>query len=653
YDEGESAASNSANIATKGVGTANGFVYDALTNMAIEGASVRVQGPAGNYVVPTGVNGAYSTLAYAGTYDNIVSANGYNTANIVGVIVTHNTTTSNNFYLGEVPYPVAEVTAFELSDDAVQISWDGQGEPVIEEWLVYEDDVQRYGGIGAQAADYSLTWASKWTPTQLIDYSPGYVTKVAVYQMASVGDYLTEVRILAGENGETVLYTQDVTGEMIGDSWNIIALDDAVEFDNAENLWIAMYVQRPGGTFNEPLAWALESIANRYDYFAYNGGAWTTALGQYGIANAAWMLRGYVTTDGGAERMLGAFTFDPSEYKDYSKAPAQPTGLGMIKSTVENTKFPKFADNNTRGLIDYTVLREKVYQGEPMVAIGNTSQQNFVDFDWGIMDWGVYRWAVRVNYDAGQVSDPTYSNTIDKNMEVAVDVTVSLNSNESPGGTSVTFTNISEPGLELVYDVVLDNSGFFIWNDFRRGKYDIEVMLPGYGIVQEMGVEIFDDASFAWLLEEMLTKPSNLYVTPTAFASWDIGGGGGSFVPVFADFNNGMPADWTVEFGPNANSAHNWYIETPAGNPQTAGASLDGTPFAYIDSDEAGSGNWLDGYLVSPVVDASGVTSLYLEFDQYYNYISSGEYAAIEVYDGSAWVEVLRQVEDHGSWANA
>jgi len=104
-----------------------------------------------------------------------------------------------------------------------------------------------FGGIGAEAADYSLIWGSKFVPSQLTDYSTGYVTKVSVNQLASVGDYVTEVRILSGD-GSTVLYSQDVTGTLIGDQWNIIELDEAVPFDNTDNLWIAMYAERPGDT---------------------------------------------------------------------------------------------------------------------------------------------------------------------------------------------------------------------------------------------------------------------------------------------------------------------------------------------------------------------------------------------------------------------
>ena len=137
------------------------------------------------------------------------------------------------------------------------------------EWLVYDNDQMQYSGLGAESADYSLIWGSKFVPEDLVGFDDGNVTKVAVYQGNNAGDYLTEVRILSGD-GSTVLYTQDVTGELTENDWTIIDLDEAVPFDNTENLWVAMYVERPEGTLNEPMATALDPDLNeRYDFFAY------------------------------------------------------------------------------------------------------------------------------------------------------------------------------------------------------------------------------------------------------------------------------------------------------------------------------------------------------------------------------------------------
>jgi hypothetical protein len=646
FDEGESPASNPANIMTKGVGTVDGVIYDFLTNDPIEGASVRIQGPAGNYALTTDTDGVYSTLAYSGTYDIIVTSSGYTAQSEIGVDVVHAATTTTDFYMMELPLPVGDVTAFELTEDAVQISWDGSGPPVVSEWLSH-DDGTNFDGIGASGIPFSV--AAKFTPAMLAPYAGTHLTKIAFFPSTWGTDPVFELNVWTGEDA-TLVCSQAIASVTLGE-WNEIELTTPVEVTGAEDIMIGYtlvsYTGWPAGCDAGP---AIPGIG---DLISFDGVLWENLSTIAPTLNYNWNLKGFVTNATTREVVELADMGDSKFASLERNATVGQPEISGNENTSPLAAWPKSINGTERGILSYDVWREKVYQPGMLELIGNTTQMNFVDFDWGIQDWGVYRWAVTVNYDAGQVSNHTFSNTIDKNMEVMVDVAVTLNSNLSPGGTSVTFTNLSEPDLELVYDVTLDNSGAYVWDAFRRGVYDIEVMLPGYDLITEMGVEIFDDASFEWLLEEILAKPTNLYVTPTAFATWSTGAGGGGFTPVFADFNDGMPGDWTVVQGPNAEVADNWYVETPAGNPQSSGASIDGTPFAFIDSDEAGSGNWVEGYLVSPVLDASGASTLYLEFDQYYRHLGAGSYGAVEVFDGSDWVNVLNQTATAGSWTTA
>ncbi len=225
----------------------------------------------------------------------------------------------------------------------------------ISEWLQYDIDVQGFGGIGAEAADYSLIWASKFVPEDLTVYSPGFVTKVAVSQLAPVGDFVTEVRIMSGD-GTNVLYAQDVTGTLI-EGWQEIVLDEAVPFDNTENLWIGMYAERPGGTFNEPTSTSAEVFTDRYDYFAYNGAAWTQISTEYGFVDQAWMLRGFVSTNpNGKSVALGTGDYENTEYTDYSNAERVPTGLGMIEAEFAGQPFPYEAQ--TKEFLSFNVYRD-------------------------------------------------------------------------------------------------------------------------------------------------------------------------------------------------------------------------------------------------------------------------------------------------------
>lgn len=86
------------------------------------------------------------------------------------------------------------------------------------------------------------------------------------------------------------------------------------------------------------------------------------------------------------------------------------------------------------------------------------------------------------------------------------------------------------------------------------------------------------------------------------------------------------------------------------------GSSLNGTPFAFADSDGAGfNAGLLYELMESPPIDASNISGvLTLEFDQYFNSLSSftNDSANVEVWDGTQWIRVLTQTNlDVGSWA--
>jgi hypothetical protein len=638
FDEGESPASNTENVTTKGVGTADGVVYDFLSGDPIEGASVRVQGPEGTYVMTTDADGEYSTLAYAGTYDVNVTADGYTSQNLVGIVVAHSTTTSNDFYMMEVPLPVGEVTAFELSEDAVQISWDGSApEPPQPVTFRYDDGV-RVAQLGSGGGTLNTVLGS----AHAVDATLQELSWMLSDAPTGGGPHATIQLYILGLNedgtpdGSNVLYTESVTN--VDGVWNTHVLPAPIEATGGFFI---------GAAYNGFLGIGTDDgVGEPYEFVPgtqfftedYTSGAFFD-IGDFGF-EVNYMIRAY-----GVENAVLSFA-----------APEAPQGkigtgdLTMIRNYPTFVPHPvwktKTENSGTadRGIIDYTVWREKVYQPEALVEVGNTSQQNFVDFDWEIMEWGVYRWAVTVNYEAGQTSAPAYSNTLDKNMLTMVDVAVTLNSGEAPGGTTVTFANTSEPALELVYETTLDNSGLFAWDEFRRGVYDIEVAKLGYGTITETGVEIFDESSFEWLLEEILAAPAGLYVTPTAFATWE-GGTGGGFEEYFSDFEAdnggwvggsiagtnsfewGVPANgdldhafsgakvWGVGLTANYSSSQNIYLM------RQFDFSAAVNPYISMQLLLQTENNW-DGMIMEYSID-DGTTWTKLEGEDFYNNTSS------------------------------
>ncbi|OFY87112.1 MAG: hypothetical protein A3F72_16530 [Bacteroidetes bacterium RIFCSPLOWO2_12_FULL_35_15] len=102
----------------------------------------------------------------------------------------------------------------------------------------------------------------------------------------------------------------------------------------------------------------------------------------------------------------------------------------------------------------------------------------------------------------------------------------------------------------------------------------------------------------------------------------------------------------------------NWIVtntSTPVGlqwafvNTYGVSSSLNGTPFALVDSDSPGSGSIVNSTMTCPLVNAAGYDSLVLSFDQYYRHLSS-TIATVEVYDGATWVQVYKPLATIGSW---
>ncbi len=648
FDEGESALSAAVTVTTKGVGIFNGFVYDFLTNDPIEGARVDIAGPEGNYSVLTAANGAYSTQAYRGTYSITASATDYTSQTIGNVVLGHGLTVSSIFYLMEAPYPVGEVIAFELNDNSVQVSWSG---------ITPLELVKITQNPGAPSNAYYQSFGMGYGVVyDLTDYPDASINSMNFYHASwglngtwpyKVHVYNWDTKALIGTYGPF-----NTTGN---DKWETGVNLGNISAGGAD--LVAIIMEPLGNTANDAYpSFSSDNVANPQGSIF---GSLSNPAGMIPSGIGNFLMELYVYTAQGTREAaprivdLGKAINAPNRtntFNKVSKSVIEQSALSITKGeaslTHRTVAGPSFAEG-TRGIASYDVWRQKVYQPGSLEKIGNTISEDFVDFDWGIQDWGVYRWAVTVNYDANQVSAPTFSNTLDKDMNTVVDVTVTLNSADSPAGTLVTFTNTSEPGLELVYDETLGGTGMFTWDMFRRGVYDIEVFKAGYTSVSLADVNIFDETSFEWLLDEILAPPTGLYVTPTGYATWE-SGSSAPFAPFMENFDGGIPSSWTIVDG--GTSTDTWYMETPAGNPQSSGASIDGTPFAYVDSDEAGSGKTLDEILVSPVLDASNAATLYLEFDQYYNYLSGAEYSKVDVFNGTDWVNVLNQTADAGSW---
>ncbi len=92
---------------------------------------------------------------------------------------------------------------------------------------------------------------------------------------------------------------------------------------------------------------------------------------------------------------------------------------------------------------------------------------------------------------------------------------------------------------------------------------------------------------------------------------------------------------WTVDDGGSAGDT--WGIVSDYN-----GSSLDGSNFAFVDSDAAGNGSTSYEILYSPVLNATGFSDLTLTFDHYFRAYTAGynESIDVDVFDGTTWQNV-------------
>ena len=216
-----------------------------------------------------------------------------------------------------------------------------------------------------------------------------------------------------------------------------------------------------------------------------------------------------------------------------------------------------------------------------------------------------------------------WSNCLDKDMYMEnVDVTVLLNSADSPEGTVVTLTNLNDVEQDLypVDPVTLDGSGYYAWDTFRRGNYAVQVELDGYETIYDT-VNIWEPAHLRYVMIEILYKVGNIYVSRTGWAMWDgidISGGDtpapvpGDGDTFSVDFEAGLPTGWTVNDANN--DGWTWCLTSAIPTTWTYYSSLS-LDWYHSGSNAICSGSYINGvgaltpneYLISPATNiASG-----------------------------------------------
>ena len=205
--------------------------------------------------------------------------------------------------------------------------------------------------------------------------------------------------------------------------------------------------------------------------------------------------------------------------------------------------LPGEAKTADRSLHHYRVYRTSCYNDGPYTEENTVLLSSvwvpdtvYVDVEWADLPAGVYKYGVGSVYEGNRdlqlerESEIVWSNCVDKDMYLSnVSVNVLLNSADSPEGTTVSFTNYNANEQERypVAPVVLDESGYYAWDSFRKGNYEVRVEHDGFEMIVD-SVGIWEPAHLRYVMIEIIYGIHDLYVSRTGWAMWE----SGAFTPL-------------------------------------------------------------------------------------------------------------------------
>ena len=515
YDEGESPLSEPLMVKVSGYGTMRGHVYEQDGTTGIRQATVTFTGKnefgedstyvattnnAGLYTINMQVSKATDSLSYWGLankdgyYDNVNDTPYFEPvpehANKRAVV--HNQTTTTNFNMDEYFAPVP--------DCAVWAEYYPNPDEDLEYVRVYWSMV---GGWDSGLIDFETGDLSQYGFTNDATY-PWVISTDSVYD----GNY----SLRSGNAG-------------------VASSTSAIEA--TANLPYAGSMSFAALCMGEGSSWDVCK-------FILDGTTQFTT----GASSAGWQMYEY-------ELAAGNHTFRWEYSKDSSVNPA---GDGMMIDNIQISCAPSREEEEAdRSFAYYRIYRANcylpeadTYSSDDVVLLGNNdtpADPQYVDVNWENVPAGVYKWGVsrvyegnRDEYPNGRESKITWTcSCIDKDMYLNnVDIQVLLNSADSPEGTRVNFVNLNEAeqAAYAMDDVILDETGYYEWETFRKGEYQITVSKPGYETITET-LSIWSATHLRYVMIELLTPISELYVSRTGWAMWNdadpnAGGGGGA-----------------------------------------------------------------------------------------------------------------------------
>ena len=293
--------------------------------------------------------GNFEISLLPGTYYCTVSAAGFITFTNPSLQLTQNT--NNNFSLEALLFPPLNLHG-EIVDQNVQLYWDA---PASEgSWLQWDDGINT-DAVGGENIDL-FDVAIRFTPADLTNYDGFFLTKIAAY--FADANCTFHVRVWTGGNQTFAgnLVVDQLVPYPVAGEWNEIELENPVQINANQELWIGYRVQNPNGVYPAGTD-AGPAVAFKGDMLLY-GSDWVSMSDYFGW-DVNWNIKGFAVDAGIEPQSLESINDTPIADQNY-----QPQ---IVKQANKGKSF------------QYLYTYFNVYRNEVLLAEVPASQLSYVD----------------------------------------------------------------------------------------------------------------------------------------------------------------------------------------------------------------------------------------------------------------------------------
>lgn len=491
YTYGESNKSNDVFFYVSGNGNVTGYVYEQDGVTPIAGATVVFEGEdvygltVGDQFT-TDDEGAFLGSLPVGQYTGYANKEGYQQAVCQQFLVYYNDTlTGVNFVMNEVYNPVASVTVTP-GDDAATVEWS------------FTDRSFKFNRVyraGAYSDDKELIADSLYNTTSYNDSiwaelpAGSYKYGVSSIYEGNAGGTRGIEEVIIGEPASTNGYipthnlynysctNQIYTGEEIGGAGTIYSIAFMPTTVNATSRNVNIYMVNTAKTsFASSTDWVPVTDAD----LVFSGTAYWT-LNEWST----------ITLD-------TPFNFDG-------------TNLCLVVNDITGS----WVSTNQYSVFEATAQALRIYQDASSynpAYPGTGALLNVKNY---------IKLVIEQSDPVGNESPIVWSEPVDKDMYTTLNFNVTLNSGESPAGAEIAFINYNENEQELypVEPVVVDETGVYTWDSFRKGDYFVTITKEGYETF-EYNCSIYEPSEYTFTMMESTTPVEGIYVSPTGWAMW-------------------------------------------------------------------------------------------------------------------------------------